>query len=105
MARFSVRSAPDQERLWPRALAHPEQRVLPVAGVGPHLPGPAASLDGARPLRTDEHVRTVDLEDRAVDRALVRHRIVDAADADRKGLALETDRGAHARHLKQKGNV
>src|SRR5579863_3227546 len=48
------------------------ERVAAVPGEWAHLAGPAAQFDGLRPLRAGEHMRPVDLVERAMARALVR---------------------------------
>src|SRR5262245_17668803 len=77
-----------------------------VACERPHLARPAPRFPGLCPCGADERVRTIDLVDGAIGRALVADRLFFAADVELKGwLGLDAPRGMDAAHLEQVGNV
>src|SRR5579885_2340211 len=82
----SLRAAPRPGNA--KASAQSVERVLPVTRIRPHFLRPAARFARSRPFRADENMRTVDLVDCAVTRAVVRHLLFFAAHAERKRLTL-----------------
>src|SRR5438034_11408847 len=81
-----------------RPLANLKERVLPIAGVGPDLAGPAAQFDGLGPCRADQYVRSLDLIDGAIPWPRVHDLLLRAADAHGEGFALDTGDSVYAGH-------
>src|ERR1035437_4097687 len=60
----------------------------PVAGERPHLTGPASRFDSLRPFAAHQNVRTVDLIECTMARAILRDPFFLAADAHDERLTL-----------------
>src|SRR5665811_1431429 len=77
----------------------------PVAGERPHLTGPASRFDSLRPFAAHQNVRTVDLIECTMARAILRDPFFLAADAHDERLTLHAHDCVHARHLQEIGHV
>jgi len=74
-----------------------------IAGIRTHMARPAAEFNRLGPFRADQDVRTVDVVDGAVARAVVRDLLLGAADAQDERLPLQARDRVYAGNLEKIG--
>jgi hypothetical protein len=89
----------------PGVLAHLVKCMLSVVREGPNLGRPTALFDCLGPFRADKNVRAINLVHCAIARALMCYLLLNAADAQGKGLSRHSRHSAHTGNLEKIGDM